>query len=149
VHIRVRDTNRTQGARALDRIVVDHLFVRSESESAPAPPAPGSLSAAATTAATVDLAWDDVADEWGYELERGTDTDGDGTVDRWDGIAQTRTDVTSFRDTGLAASTTYGYRVRSYNGGGASTWTSTIATTEAVSGISLGRPASGKSFRSG
>jgi hypothetical protein len=137
VHIRVRDTNRTQGARALDRIVVDHLFVRSESESAPAPPAPGSLSAAATTAATVDLAWDDVADEWGYELERGTDTDGDGTVDRWDGIALTGRDVTSFGDTGLAASTTYGYRVRSYNGGGASTWTSTIATTEAVSGISL------------
>lgn len=145
VHVRVRDTNRTQGARELDAIAVAHLFVRSESESAPAPEPPVSVWATATSASTVDLAWDDVGDEWGYELERGSDDDGDGTVDTWSQIAVTGSNVTVFEDTGLAASTTYGYRVRSYNGGGASTWTSTTATTDAVSGISL--TASGSKVR--
>ncbi len=137
VQLRVRDTNRTQGANTHDSIAIDHLYVRSETAAVAAPAAPAGLSATATGAANVELAWDDVADEWGYELDRGTDGDADGTVDTWTTIAEVGADVTSYLDTGVTGSTTYGYRVRAYNGGGASSWTQTSITTPEASELTL------------
>lgn len=137
VHVRVLDSNRTQGARTLDHISVDHLFVRSEAGSTTAPDAPTSFTAITTSSTAVDLAWSDVADEWGYELEQATDADGDGVLDGWTAVADLGADVTAYSDSGLTAGTAYQYRLRAYNGGGPSAWVEASVTTDEVSGITL------------
>ncbi len=134
VEIRVRDTNRAQGANTLDSIAIDHLYIRSETEAVAAPSAPASITAEEIGATTVGLGWSGVEDAWGYELERGTE-DGSGTA--WTRIAELGADVTSYTDTGLTGSTTYGYRVRAYNSGGASAWTETSVETLAPEDIAL------------
>ncbi|MFP4634259.1 MAG: fibronectin type III domain-containing protein [Nitriliruptoraceae bacterium] len=137
VQIRVRDTNRTQGANTRDSIAIDHLFVRSETEAIAAPAAPTDLSAQATGATTVDLTWTEVTDEWGYELERRTADDV--SVETWTRIAEVGADVTGYTDTGLTGSTTYDHQIRAYNSGGTSTWTETDGSviTAEVSDITL------------
>ncbi|MDX1658235.1 MAG: N-acetylmuramoyl-L-alanine amidase [Nitriliruptorales bacterium] len=62
VHVRVVDTNRTQGARTLDSIAVDHLFIRSESGATSAPEAPSTITLEASGYKVrgvhhVDLTW--------------------------------------------------------------------------------------------
>ncbi len=137
VEIRVRDTDRTQGANTLDSIAIDHLSIRSGTEPVAAPAAPAAITAVAAGATTVELDWTDVTDEWGYELERGTDADGDGTVEAWTLIAALGAGVSAYTDTGLTGSTTYGYRVRAYNSGGASAWIGTSVTTPDPSAMTL------------
>ncbi|MFT5412370.1 MAG: immune inhibitor A, partial [Verrucomicrobiales bacterium] len=90
------------------------------------PDAPSNLLATATSYDRIALTWSDQSsDEIGFKLER----DGGGG---WIEIATVGADVLVYTDTGLAASTAYGYRVRGYNGGGNSGYSNTSnATTQA------------------
>ena len=97
----------------------DASYPGPEPEPAPtAPPAaPTGLRAAPVTgsATQLDLAWDDVTTESGYKVERSATATGP-----WAQGGATFTDVVTFRDSGLAPSTTYYYRVVATNAAGSS-----------------------------
>src|SRR5215213_7057011 len=90
------------------------------------PAAPSGLTATAASSSSINLAWSNVSDEAGYRIERSlSPTSG------WQDIGSTQVDVTSFQDIGLAAGTTYYYRVLAFNGGGPSLYSNTAnATTQ-------------------
>jgi len=93
------------------------------------PSAPSGLIATAASSSRIDLSWSNVAGEAGYRIERSL-SPSSGFQD----IGSTQLDVTSFQDTGLAAGTTYFYRVLAFNGGGPSPYSNTAnATTQAAS----------------
>ena len=116
VYVQVTDTDRSQGNRNLDTVYVDHMFIRTEFQPGDPPAAPTGLAASAVSASQIDLAWTDNADdEYGFEIERSDDG-----IAGWTLIDTVGTDVESYSHTGLAASTTYYYRVRAYNGSGIS-----------------------------
>jgi len=95
----------------------------------PTPPAaPTNLTAAAISFSQINLTWNDNANnETGFKIERSPD----GTT--WTQIATPAANVTTYSDTGLAASTTYYYQVRAYNGAGDSAYSNTAdATTQAL-----------------
>ncbi|MBI2930059.1 MAG: fibronectin type III domain-containing protein, partial [Planctomycetes bacterium] len=72
--------------------------------------APSSLSATAVSSSRIDLSWTDNSyDEDGFDIYRSTSAGGPFNI-----IASTVANVTSYSDTGLAAGTTYYYRVHSY-----------------------------------
>jgi hypothetical protein len=73
-------------------------------------PAPTNLTATATSTSQVNLAWTDQANnETGYRVERSLN----GST--WATLASLGANSTSFIDTGLAANTTYSYRVLAVN----------------------------------
>jgi fibronectin type 3 domain-containing protein len=91
------------------------------------PSAPSSLSAAAASSAVINLSWTDASNnEDGFRIERGTD----GV--NFTEIGTMSANTATYSDTGLAALTTYYYRVRSYNSAGnSSSYTNTAnATTQ-------------------
>jgi subtilisin family serine protease len=92
----------------------------------PAPGAPTNLTATAGSAGSVNLSWtDNATDEYGFKVERSTDGSTFGQ------LATVGPNVTSYADTGLAASTAYWYRVRPYGQGGDSGYSNTAnATTQ-------------------
>jgi PKD repeat protein len=133
VYLRVRDTNRTQGNRALDTVFIDSLVVRTESAAGEPPAAPDSVSAVATGPDRIFVDWADKSnDELGFEIqvsENGSSYDPAGSVGPG---------VTNYLDTGLTGLTTYWYQVRAFNASGNSAWTTAVsATTEAPPDISL------------
>ena len=90
----------------------------------PAPSTPDGLTAASISTSRIDLAWNNVANETGYKIERSPN----GT-DSWAQIGTTSQDGTSYQDknpqtNNLAAGTQYFYRVRAYNSGGDSGYSS-------------------------
>jgi galactose oxidase-like protein/fibronectin type III domain protein/Kelch motif protein len=87
----------------------------------PTPPAaPTNLIALAISPSQVDLSWTDNSNnETGFKIERSTD----GTT--FTQVATVGANVTTYSDTGLAALTTYYYRVRAYNSGGNSAYSNT------------------------
>jgi hypothetical protein len=99
------------------------------------PAAPSHLTATAASSSQVNLAWTDHAtNETGFKIERCT---GAGCT-TFAQIATTGAGVTSYANTGLAASTTYTYRVRAYNGAGNSGYAGAAsATTPATPAQSL------------
>ncbi|MEQ1758998.1 MAG: fibronectin type III domain-containing protein, partial [Vicinamibacterales bacterium] len=105
-----------------------------------APAAPTGLSATATSASTIDLAWSDVATETSFHIERSTA--GGPFVD----IATVGADVTTFGDSGLTPETAYTYRVVGYNAGGPSvpstvaSATTPLAPPAAPSALSVAAP---------
>lgn len=80
----------------------------------PTPPAaPTGLTANAVSSSQINLTWaDNSGNETGFEVDRSTD----GV--NFAQIATTGANVTTYASTGLAASTTYWYRVRATNGAG-------------------------------
>src|SRR5262249_14854177 len=100
----------------------------------PAPPAaPTELAATASTATQIALAWKDNSDnETGFEVERKSGT---GAYAR---VATVGANVITYTDSGLTAATSYTYRVRAINTGGASAYSNeSTATTQASSALSL------------
>ncbi len=80
-----------------------------------APAAPTSLTAAAISQTQINLAWaDNSGNEDGFQIERGI------SANVFTQIAVVGANVTSFADTGLASNKKFYYRVRAYNGAGAS-----------------------------
>ncbi len=77
------------------------------------PVTPSNLTGVVVSSTQINLTWtDNSTNETGFKVERKT---GSGT---YAVVGTTATDVTTFNDTGLNASTTYTYRVYSYNNGG-------------------------------
>ncbi len=113
VYVRVADTDRTAGTSgALDSILVDQMFIRTDLEPGDPPDAPGNLTAQAISAFEVLLAWDDVlADEYGFVVQRWNGS-------AWAEIATLGADVLTYTDSGLQPVTNYRYRVRAFNGAG-------------------------------
>jgi hypothetical protein len=90
--------------------------------------APSDLSATAESGSQIRLGWTDNSNnEDGFKIERSPDGSSN-----WTEIFATGANVNSFQNTGLAASTSYHYRVRAYNADGNSGYSNTaMATTQA------------------
>jgi predicted secreted protein len=97
------------------------------------PGAPTGLTATAVSSSQINLAWTDKAsNEDGFKIERCT---GAGCTN-FAQIATVAANVTSYSNTGLAASTSYSYRVRAYNTIDNSAYTNTAsAVTQAAPAV--------------
>ena len=106
-------------------------------EDAVTPPAtPTDLVAAAVSQSQIDLSWTDAStDETSFEVKRATATDGP-----YAQIAELPAGTTTYQDTGLAASTTYFYRVEAVNAGGSSGESNTASATTLASTGALAAP---------
>jgi FtsP/CotA-like multicopper oxidase with cupredoxin domain len=94
------------------------------------PSAPSGLSATAVSSSAIDLSWNDnLGDEDGFDIERSLD----GLS--FSLLATVNAGVTTYQDTGLAASTTYSYRVSAYNGSGNSAWSNVASATTQGGGV--------------
>jgi hypothetical protein len=90
------------------------------------PAAPSDLTAAAVSISQIDLSWtDNSTNEDGFRIERCTGPEC--TV--FTEIAAVPANTTSFQDAGLAAATTYRYRVRAYNETGTSPYSNVAMAT--------------------
>ena len=101
----------------------------------PNPPSmPSGLAAAAADSSDINLSWtDNSTNETGFKIEQSPD----GST--WSEITTVGANATSFTASGLAASTTYYYRVRAYNAGGNSGYSNTTnATTTARPAVPSG-----------
>lgn len=126
--IRVVDTDQTQGNRDEDTVFVDHLYVQVGNP--PTDPPDGGaqgLVANAVSSSQINLSWTDGAsNESSYLVERSPD----GSTG-WVQLDSLPNDSESYSDTGLAASTTYFYRVSAVNANGSSGYATASATTDA------------------
>jgi predicted phage tail protein len=96
------------------------------------PAAPANLAATAVSSSQINLTWaDNDATEQGFKIER---CSGAG-CSNFAQIAAVGANVTSYSNTGLAASTSYSYRVRAYNTAGDSGYSNT------ASGVTQAAPA--------
>jgi fibronectin type 3 domain-containing protein len=97
-----------------------------------APAQPTGLSVRAVSASQISLTWQDNAiNETSYSVERSTNNK------TWSVIATLAANSTGYADTGLAASTTYYYRVRAFDGTLASTYTSAARASTPAAGPAL------------
>jgi hypothetical protein len=134
--ITLDDTDQTGGNRFLDTAYIDQIFVRTRSDGGgvtTVPSAPTSLQASVVGSSDVSLSWTDTAsDEFGFRLERRA-----GGAS-WLTAADLGADSIGFNDSGLAASTSYDYRVYALNGAGDSAASNMASvTTEPVSNLIL------------
>jgi hypothetical protein len=92
------------------------------------PATPVNLTATAVSSSQINLAWSDMSDnETGFRVDRSLD----GIT--WSQVASLGSNVKSFSNTGLSASTNYSYRVYTYNSIGNSGYSNTAsAITNAV-----------------
>jgi carboxypeptidase T len=99
----------------------------------PVPNPPSNLTATAASTSQINLAWTDTAsNETGYKIERCT---GAG-CSNFAQIATVGANVTSYSNTGLAASTSYSYRVRATNTAGDSDYSNAAtAVTQAAPAV--------------
>lgn len=126
--IRVTDTDQTNGNSALDSISVDQLFLRVSATPGDPPTAPSGLAATAVSPQQIDLSWLDQSDnELGFELERLTTG-----APTWELVASLPADTNSFSDSSVAGSTTYDYRVRTFNPSGSSEWSNVASATTPI-----------------
>jgi hypothetical protein len=121
--------NRGAVLAADDIAAVSFLYPGSKSGGGPViPSAPGNLVASAS-GTTINLSWaDNSNNEEGFKLERKT-----GVAGAYSQIAQLPAGQTGYSNTGLQASTTYYYRIRSFNTAGNSGYSNeAFATTQAT-----------------
>jgi uncharacterized protein (TIGR02145 family) len=105
----------------------------------PIPNAPTNLSATVVSRSLINLAWNDNSNnETGFKIERSLNNS------TWAEIATVVSNVTTYQNTDLTASTTYYYRARAYNSAGNSTYslTASATTLSIVSSIVLSGPTS-------
>ncbi|MCL4476730.1 MAG: carboxypeptidase regulatory-like domain-containing protein [Nitrospirae bacterium] len=89
------------------------------------PAAPTNLGATAVSSSQINLSWTDNSNnETGFKIERKT---GVGGV--YSQIGTVGASMTTYSDTGLAANTTYYYKVRAYNAGGDSSYSNEANAT--------------------
>jgi hypothetical protein len=88
------------------------------------PPEATVLQVTSRSQTTIDLAWNDVANESGYRVERSADGETEWTV-----IGTTGEDVTMYSDVGLERHTTYFYRVVAVNEGGSAQPSNVVSET--------------------
>lgn len=102
---------------------IQHVFVEDDGlgVTPSVPPVPTGLTAAATGATTVSLAWTASSGATGYRVYRG-------------GSLLGTTPNTNWLDTGLNPSTTYTYSVAAYNTAGESSQTTGVSATTSSSG---------------
>jgi hypothetical protein len=96
------------------------------------PAAPSGLTASAVSSSQINLAWtDNSSNETGFKIERKTGSGG-----TYAQIATVGVNVASYSNTGLSATTTYYYRVRSYNASGDSAYSNeAYATTPSAQNV--------------
>ncbi len=97
-----------------------------------APAAPSGLMAVSASSAQINLSWTDTSvTETGFKIERGATAAGPFAL-----IFTTAANINSYSDSSLAASTTYYYRIASYNNVGSSANTSVAsAMTQATATV--------------
>src|SRR5215510_5413571 len=89
----------------------------------PSPDPPSDLVASAASTSQINLSWwDNSGNEDGFKIERWNGSS-------WAQINAVGANVTTYADSGLAASTTYSYRVRAYNSIGDSDYSNQISAT--------------------
>jgi subtilisin family serine protease len=94
--------------------------------------APSNLLATALSGGYIDLSWTDNSyGETGFKIERKTDSGG-----TYSEIAAVSSGVTSYRDTGLSASTAYFYRVQAYTSSSHSSYSNEAHAPAAPSNLS-------------
>jgi titin len=93
----------------------------------PPPPTPVGVTASAVSQSRIDVGWQDVAGESGYQVQRSPDG-----LSGWAQVASTGQDVVSYSDTGLTASTTYYYRVVATSPNGDSAPSAVVSATTAA-----------------
>jgi hypothetical protein len=90
------------------------------------PAAPTGLAATAVSSGEIDLSWTAAAGATGYTVQRSPD----GST--WANIGTAPAGATTYKDTGLSASTTYSYRVQATGGAGSGYSNVASATTGAA-----------------
>lgn len=83
---------------------------------------PSNFQASAISASQINLSWTDTANESNYIVERASSSGGAYVV-----IATLPANTTSYANTGLSASTTYFYRIKSTNASGSSAYSSAVS----------------------
>ncbi len=141
VTVRLQDTNQSPGAKALDSVTVDHLFIRAEDPTDLDPPeAPANVSSAAQSASSIEVTWNHAGDtESGFKVERQTQN-ADLTWGAWTEAGTAGVDATSFIDSGLLSATTYLHRVAATNAAGDSAW---VLSGEVTTPLGISITASG------
>jgi hypothetical protein len=104
------------------------------------PNAPGNLAASTAGSNQINLTWaDNSGDESGFHIERCQGS----TCTSFAQIATVGANTTSYANSGLAAATTYRYRVRAYNGAGSSAYSNIADATTAAASAGITLQASG------
>ena len=130
VYVRVTDTDRTRGNRALDSVFVDQIVIELAAPPSMPPAAPTGLTAVAQGATSIDLAWtDNATTESSFDIERSPD----GVA--WSSLASVASNITTHADTGLPELTTYHYRVRAMNSAGPSAWSTVASDTTSAAPV--------------
>jgi hypothetical protein len=89
------------------------------------PVPPNNLTATSISVSQINISWaDNSGNEYGFKIERKTGSGGN-----WGQNATVGPNITTYQDTGLSASTTYYYRVRSYTVAGTSNPTNEASAT--------------------
>ena len=103
---------------------VRDYFTISKNTTPTPPAAPGGLTATAASSSAINLSWTDNANnETGFDIERSTDSI------NWALLATVGSNVRAYGNTGLAAGTSYSYRVRAKNSAGNSAYSNVASAT--------------------
>jgi hypothetical protein len=103
-----------------------------------APATPTGLTPTVVSSSQINLAWtDNATNETGYTVERCAGT----SCTNFGQIASLPANTTSYQNTGLAASTTYRYRVRAFNGTLVSGYSNIASATTQAGSVPPGTPA--------